>query len=749
MAKQKKREQKKTTIKVSLEQRPDFKGNVAAFVFDVAGNLLERAVVKAGRVTLPLSEDELGRNRFFLVPVAENFDDMKSTVKMMERLGAYEPVLRVGGQLIDVIKVPGVIIDVWPICFCWVRGRVVKSDSGRPVCGARVHICEVDKVWRWILELPELEVFRLRDDLLKIFEKPPLRFPPKPEPDPPPFTAARKGLIGLGDVAFNPQPEPPRLRPVRQGFTEAGEVGFNPQPEPPGDLLMRAASVKLPSDAQAALVSSSAHIVRQALIDNVRLIIPYLCLWPRWWTFRCDEIAVVETDAFGRFQAIIPYLCDGDKPDLYFWVEYEIGGILETVYRPPIACHTDWNYECGKEVTIRISDDRVPACDDEPDLAGCVVQILSIGRKVSMSEIHGSGAAVADEGLTTDDRPFGGKLEPRIWLSRTALRDAKNIHFYRWSYRRLTQGDGTPLSTPGPWTELTRTVVRHFAKPGPSGVTHVPYPLGPQPVGAQTNLFEIKPAPVPAGGIEWTVVDEREDLASAHFETAKLGSGTSACEKAEDAAGKYELKLELFKNSGVLVDWTAEGIDLQTTDVPAPFGTGTVTASTAPEYNRIKNSSGHTVAFRMVLRVDNNCCEAKVEPVTGTGVTITPCGFIEFASGASVKLHFKAGHPNNFANFNFSVKRGVSAPVARASAAGRVGSASVPTNDVTPPARAYTLTAPSDYQEDFPVEELLGDCERAAFSEALHVVARATNGYGLLWHLNAFDHEGFALTPLP
>jgi len=724
MAKPKKSE-RKTTIKVSLEQRPDFKGNVAAFVFDVAGNLLERADVKAGSVTLALSEEELGRNRFFLAPLTDNFDEMKSTLKTMERLGAYEPVVRIAGKLVDVIQVPGVIIDAWLICFCWVRGRVVKFDSGRPVCGARVHICEVDKVWRWILRLPELEVFRLRDDLLKIFEEPRIPIPPRPEPDPPPFTAARKGLIGLGEVAFNPQPEPPR------------------------EILIRAASLKLPSITLAALASSSAHIVRQALIDNVRLIIPYLCLWPWWWSFRCDEIAVVETDAFGRFQTIIPYLCDGDKPDLYFWVEYEIGVTFETVYRPPIACYTDWDYECGKEVTLRISDDRVTACDDEPDLPGCVVQILSIGRNVSMSEIHGSGAAVADEGLTTDDRPFGGKLEPRVWLSRTALRDGKNIHYYRWSYRRLTQGDGTPLATPGPWTVLTRTVVRHFATLGPGGITHEPYTLGPKLVGTESNLFEIKPAAVPAGGIEWTVVDEREDLASAHFETTKLGSGTNACDKAEDAAGKYELKLELFKSSGALVDWTAEGIDLQITDVPAPFGTGSVTASTAPDYYRIKDASGHTVAFRMVLRVDNNCCEAKVEPVTGTGITVTPCGFIEFSSGASVQLHFKAGHPNNFADFNFSVKRGVSTNVAKASAAGRVGSASVPTNDASPPTRAYTLTAPSDYQEDFPVEELLGDCERAAFSEALHVVARATDGYGLLWHLNAFDHDGFALTPLP
>ena len=119
---------------------------------------------------------------------------------------------------------------------------------------------------------------------------------------------------------------------------------------------------------------------------------------------------------------------------------------LETVYRPPLPCATWWNYACGTEVTIRVRDARVPACDDEPDLPGCVVQVLSIGRNISISEVQGPGAPVSGEGLTSDGAPFGGKLEPRVWLSRTALRDDKNVSYYRWSYRRLTAGDGLPCS---------------------------------------------------------------------------------------------------------------------------------------------------------------------------------------------------------------------------------------------------------------------------------------------------------------
>jgi hypothetical protein len=266
-------------------------------------------------------------------------------------------------------------------------------------------------------------------------------------------------------------------------------------------------------------------------------------------------------------------------------------------------------------------------------------------------------------------------------------------------------------------------------------------------------LFEIRPRDVPAGGIEWTVVDEREDLASAHFETNKLGDGTDACSKAFNSAGTYELKLELFKNNGALVDWDAEGINLQIADVEAPFGTDPVTFVSASDYYRIR-VAGQTMAFRMVVRIDNNCCQADVEPIQGTGLNVTPCGFMEYTPGARVNLRFRAYHPNNFADFDFSVKRGVSDDVLEASAAGQTGSISLLTKaPFHPPLspRAYALATPStgEYQEDFSVGELLGPCTRAAFSEALHVWTRATDGYGRLWYLDAFDHAGFALTPSP
>ena len=212
-----------------------------------------------------------------------------------------------------------------------------------------------------------------------------------------------------------------------------------------------------------------------------------------------------------------------------------------------------------------------------------------------------------------------------MWSSRSILREDKDIRYYRWSYRRLTEGDGSPLAAPGPWTPLTRTVMRHYAKPTPGGVTHEPYTLGPKTIGTQTNLFEIKPE-FPTGGVEWTVVDVREDLASAHFETIKLGSGTGACTRAYNAAGKYELKLELFKDTGDIVDWTTEGIDLRMADVAAPFGTDAVTTEPAPDYNCITDTAGNTITVTELLAAMRDM----------DGVWIGPCTQAAFSEALHV-----------------------------------------------------------------------------------------------------------------
>jgi len=730
------------SFRVSTSSRPDFDQALAIYAFDSRGNLLERSAVKSGKVSLSLSAATVLHADVYVAPVGEH-RETEPTPRVLERRGAFRPVLREqeSGGLVSIIEIPGRIIDLWPWCVCFVQGQVLRAADGRAVCDARVHICEVDRLPWWIRKLPDLEVLRLRDDLLDVMRKPPIKLPPRPIPRP-----------------FPPEPDPVPFRSSLFRFT--GDVALNPQPEVPS-LPVRVDQPAIDAAFEQQLLSQSVPLVRETLALNWRFILPWLCYWPWWWwRFRCDEMAVVTTDANGRFQVPIWYQCSGDKPDLYFWVEYDLGSGFETVHRPLLACNTYWDYACGTDVTIRVADPRVPACSDEPDLPGCQVVVRSIGNTVAIRELQANSADAAHEGLTTGGRPFGGTLEFRVDFSRTELIDNKGIPYYRWSYRRLSGPDGVtttvdPAAEPvanaadpnDGWKILTRSVYRHYRV----GASYPSDQMGPTPMppAPDVNLFRIKPADPPVGN-EWIDLNPHVDLATAYFETAGLpGAATGEPQEvpvpapaADDlAAGRYELKLELFDAAGNLVNWTDEGIDLRITDQDAPFGTGLVTTSSAPPYNRILDS-GKTVGFRMVLRVDNNHCFAQVLPVAGALVPDPTCGFHEYGSLTDqAALSFVARHPNNFASYWFDTVRGVGTPVGAASTSGTAGEAG---NNGFVNGGAFT------YAKNVSVGALLDTCPSAAFAEQLRVEPWAQNGYTTLSHLRHTDLAAFALAaPCP
>ena len=118
----------------------------------------------------------------------------------------------------------------------------------------------------------------------------------------------------------------------------------------------------------------------------------------------------------GASSTTIWYPCFGDHPDLYFSVEYSIGGSWTFVYRPSIACHTWWNFVCGSSVTITVTDPRVPGCIDGVVPPGKVVVVKTIGRNISMGEYRGA-AAGANEGLfnPASMAPASPRRSPALW----------------------------------------------------------------------------------------------------------------------------------------------------------------------------------------------------------------------------------------------------------------------------------------------------------------------------------------------
>ncbi len=681
---------------VSIEGATAYEGEIVAYVFSNDDKLEKRVKVKDGSLKLPFGEKEARRYKVLLAPPVDKGTPLSPA--RLRRLGAFEAVL-VPGKLIDRIRIPGNLLDLWPFCFCWITGRVLKE--GLPVCGARVHLCEVDFHY-WLRILPDHDLLRLRDDLLHRIPQPLPVDPPRPRPQP------------------DPLPIPPFM---------SGKAMEAVKSAPGGEIALQV------------LRSESPHELRQFMLAHLDWLYPYFCLLPPWWWYDCDDIATVTTDSNGRFSALSLYNCSGDKPDIYAWVEYQIGSVWETVYRPSMACHTHWNYSCGSDIILNISDERVPVCNPEPDLPGSVVAVMSIGNAISISEIQTAGP---NEGLARENhpssgvvlRPLGATLEPRVDFSRSDL-IAKGITHYRWSYRRLTRPDGiTPDK--GPWTHMDRNVYRHY-RVLKSGVLSYPSELmGPDPAGPAPNTIRIRPVAVPAGGQEWVVVDQHVDLASGYFETASLpGVPAKPADGEDSAAGLYELKLELFK-SGVAqpVEWEAEGVGLKIPDKDAPFGTGNVPMVDAPDYNRIRNEAGRTVAFRMVLRVDNNFCSAEVFEAVGPASPAS-CGVLDLAPSMSVELGFRAYHPQGFARYTFDVTRGDGNATSVADTSGRAG-------QMTP--GGYMQGPPFSYRKSFSAADLLaGGCSQAAFAEVLRVHAMATNGYSRLYHYDGYAAGAFAL----
>jgi hypothetical protein len=132
----------------------------------------------------------------------------------------------------------------------------VRSSDNRAVCNARVHICEVDRLPLWILQLPVGDIFRLRDDLLAALRNVPIPHP-GPGPDPGPLAQRVRSTLRFAENAS----------PV---------VSLNPQPLPPRE------TIRLAPKLHARLHSTSELIVREALIENWKLIVPWFCLWPHW-----------------------------------------------------------------------------------------------------------------------------------------------------------------------------------------------------------------------------------------------------------------------------------------------------------------------------------------------------------------------------------------------------------------------------------------------------------------------------------
>lgn len=725
----------KTIFRIKLQGQPDEKPEIALYAFSTGGGLVAAAAVKDEKAELALPAERAGSVRLLIGP-ASFLQENRVTVEALERANAFEPAWRFNpkDKIQELPPIAEALWKFWPLCFCRVRGRVLHSCANaqeRPVPFARVHICEVDALPRIILRLPDDVVFRLRDDLLKRLEVIPI---PRPIPDPGPLV---------------PVMSPSILKRVSR-------LADAPQ-----------ASATLPMEAKVALASNSAAELRRVLVDHIDWIKPHLCFWPWIWVwFRCDEIRVVETNINGNFDTVILYNCLGDHPDIYLWVEYYIDGEWVTVYRPSVPCHTHWNYVCGSELVIHLTDPRIPCIAPDPLLTGQTVLVRQVGN-IDTTGITAEGRIALAGGGAAGGAAFGGSLEPIVNFASEGLK-AAGITYYRWSYRRLTRANGTTTIADS-WHHMNQAVAKRFVQFLPGlALQYVPVSLGPDPAHPGLDLFRIPPS-IPAeldpANIGWAWLDNRNDRASAYFSsTAADRTGETVLDPDGNtrAAGLFALKLELFKNDGTRADLPRGSYAIESGVVLPTLSNADQTAlesgaAVLPTISRlVEVTGGKESAFVLVLRVDNYPTEADIQGVAIVGdSTDRPCGMLPYGADPSrqVRLAFTARHPQGFASFALHTYKGRmgevlgGSPVAThfASTSGWVNG---PLATTLP--NGFLRDADADIHKDVSAQSLLTAngllCESAAFALRLDVWSQITDGYARVGH-DSYDGEAFALIP--
>jgi hypothetical protein len=688
------------------------------YAFDATGKFLARAAVENARGSLVLPDSVANQTvRIFAGPPARREGAL--SIAALQRQSAHEVRQRLGaGSQALQMTVYSPIWRDWLLCPCVVTGQLVTSvtlPSGLtqtlPVCNSQVTICEV-RPWFWILRtLPDGILFRLRDEVIGLAVNPPL-----PSPGPVETTTAAQFALPASPARAA---APPFVRPVSSARSALG-AATTPAATRGLPLFDASARVQI-----AALQSAqTADDLRARFLPLQAYLIDWFCWW-EWlepfWRLSVDCIETVSTDSNGNFYATIWYPCDGPTPNLYFSAEQLQGGSWVPVYRPFVRCSTYWNYVCGTNVVLNVTDPAVIACAppqsvNPPDENNWVL-VTAVGGSFVWGTYPAPPAPVGwvqPDGLTNYgsivNAPFGGYLGLRNGAS-LGIPGSSDITYYRWSYRVLGATD---------WSYMTDSVVKHYVKQPPVGLPSFPVDsMGPFTVAGVQALFTFTPAnPPPPDASDppgtvtyWPTDDLFADIYSGYLNTAGLPGGAAA------AAGVYQIKLEIFDSTGTLVEPSAATFGFIVPQSVAADGTITARTADASELD--------AGGFVFNLHIDNNSCGATIDAPAISGVgTVNACGFLGYDSTSSpVAIDFEATHPNGFAVFDFSMTR---------------GTVDVGTPDVAAWAEVWASAAgpysgngAGDFSGSFTVGTLLGpDCVNAAFAEVLYVAAKATTGWG-------------------
>jgi hypothetical protein len=719
----KKNENSPVTVKV-LSGHPESLKNAHLYVFDKEGKIKEIQALKNGEVALKTSaEDVDGRTQIIVAPgLPPEFIGRPLNPATLKKMGGFQPSIHLNAAneviITGIPKFPPIHWD-----WCMISGNISKTFNidGRnqvlPVCDARVHICEIDRIrWRWPL-IPVHIIDELAAKLQEVILNPNLPWPPH-GPDPGPIYEFDQTMASAAGMA--------RMKSPAMG---------------------KKALPALPVHVQNGLLSGSQNIVHATIFDNFHLLHPYLCFWPWFWPYfyYSDEIATVYTDCNGRYNYW--YLDFANDKDIYIWVEVCIDGQWGTVYRPFVPCNTRWNFACGSDINITITDPRVLPCTCGQHLQGELVWFRSIGAYAMAQHIEQSDSnAVAVQGVNIRNvgctdiidsnriSPFGSTLNFKL-LFGDGLPQTGITH-YRW--RKTQIKDAALNNVPFPGTTVVNGLIQKtYFVITTDGLGHMHFETKAVTLGAEGagenigyriphwDIYQDPgvPAPDKLLTIQWTSPD---------FWSASLDSSTLT-----DGLWRFDLELLQLDGSGT---FQVVQVPKQVFQVSDYANAGD--SVDAPDAYLHINGANPANAFKLQVkvRIDNARCSADIQDanITVHGVTEYSgrCGFLHYSDVTDpVHISFIAAHARNFATFSFSVVKGNNTESPGINQSGYVGSS----------AGIYTL-AGGIFADDVPVSQLIGTCPQAAFAENLYVSALATDGSRRLYEYDASDTNAFALS---
>ncbi|WP_431496738.1 hypothetical protein [Flavobacterium sp.] len=702
-----------------------------AYLVNNNGELIESSPFKGGDAQFKTDAKSIhGKTKIFIGPtIPAEAGKRKITEKALIKMGAWQPSIRPG--INDIISLPLLppIISPLPFKWCHVTGTLTKSftidgvNKVLPVCNARVHICEVDPIKIFWPKIPDKIIIDLWWRLKDIVRKP----IPLPDPNP-------------GPIRF---PRPLALRDLTPSISN--RIDFQPT-----DFIKRSEIVnqqaKLPAfplQVQNAILSDSITVFSDTLKNNFTLFHPYLCLWPWYWPwfYKTDPIATVSTDCNGQFDYKMLYLLLGDHPDIYIWVEVLIDGQWVTVYRPRVACNTHWNYACGSNINIRITDPQVTPCVCDP-LPGAIVWMKRVNSGVSIRRIqqneNPSGHLANAVGLTAfattnTVSPFGSSF-PFVVQFGSGFPSAGVTH-YRWKFRKLKDGylQNDISNIKMLEGEIAKPYTYEVETPDGTVFASDSFRLGPTYDAAGIPRYKIPHVEASDDVPTRPTAEWNQDTASIYINSLNLSDGL------------YEFIFELLNNAGDVVPVPANTFVV---DTKLTTGPATVIADGLPENYLEKNVGGQALNFKFKMRIDNTRCYADVlDALVDGNTTDTECGFGHYnnKAGDFAALRFLAGQEHDFATYNFSVVKGNSNPVSTANAAAPV---TVGNNGYAITEVIVAGVVKDRYQKsNIPLSTMLGTCTLAAFAENLHVKATHTDGSRVLEEYDAGDTAAIAIAP--